>query len=219
MKTSEGQRRIFKSLLALAFVLAFAGSAQAQLKVGTANLRKIFEGYYKTKQADLMLKERGAEADKVLKGMLDDYQKANEEYKNLSSGAADQAVSTDEREKRKKSAEAKLLELQEIERSVTQYRKNNLEGLQDQKRRMREDVLRNIRERVITKAKAGGYNLVLDSSAESFNQTDVILYHSGLTDLTDEVLSDLNANAPAALLRDEKADTEGTSGQKKDGKK
>jgi outer membrane protein len=208
-------RACFKSFLALAFALAFTASAHAQMKVGTANLRKIFEGYYKTKQADQMLKDRGAEAEKVLKGMLDDYQKASESYKTLSASAADQAVSSDERDKRKKSAEQKLLELQEIERQVKQYRTNNIQQLEDQKRRMREDVLRSIRERVTTKAKAGGYNLVLDISAESINQTDVILFSSGLIDLTDEVLSDLNANAPAALLRD----SDSPAGQKKDEKK
>jgi Skp family chaperone for outer membrane proteins len=196
------------SFLALAFVLAFMSTAQAQMKVGTANLRKIFEGYYKTKQADQMLKDRGAEAEKILKGMVDDYQKANDDYKGLSASAADQAVSSDERDKRKKAAENKLRDIQEIERQVKQYRENNIRSLEDQKRRMREDVLRSIRERVTVKAKAGGFNLVLDVSAESFNQTDVILFSSGLTDLTDEVLGDLNANAPAALLRDEKPSSE-----------
>ena len=198
----------FRSSLALAFALVFTASSHAQMKVGTANVRKIFDGYYKTKQADQMLKDRAAEAEKILKDMLDDYQKASEAYKTLSAGAADQAVSSDERDKRKKSAEQKLLELQEIEKQVQQYRKNNIQALEDQKRRMREDVLRNIRERITTKAKAGGYNLVLDLSAETFNQTDVFLFSSGLTDLTEEVLSDLNANAPAALLKDEKPSTE-----------
>ena len=75
-------------------------------------------------------------------------------------------------------------------------------------------VFQELRERITTKAKAGGYNLVLDISAESINQTDVILFSSGLTDLTDEVLSDLNANAPASLLRDEKP-----SAEKKEDKK
>src|SRR6266545_512091 len=55
-KRFMGSRMIFRSFLAVAFALAFTTSAQAQLKVGTANLRKIFEGYYKTKQADQMLK-------------------------------------------------------------------------------------------------------------------------------------------------------------------
>jgi Skp family chaperone for outer membrane proteins len=199
---------VFRGLLALVCVLAFSGPAHAQMKVGTTNLRKIFEGYYKTKQADQMLKERGAEAEKILKRMYDDYAKGNDDYKTLSSGAADQAVSSEEREKRKKSAEEKLRELQEIERQIKQYRENNLRALEDQKRRMREEVLRNIRERITTKAKAGGYNLVLDISAESINQTDVILYSQGLTDLTEEILSDLNANAPAALLRDDKSSAE-----------
>ncbi|MCI0535238.1 MAG: OmpH family outer membrane protein [Verrucomicrobiales bacterium] len=213
-----GFAKVLRSLLILAFALAFTASAHAQMKVGTANLRKIFDGYYKTKQADQMLKDRGAEADKIMKGMLDDYQKASEEYKTLSAGAADQAVSSEEREKRKNAASDKLKELQEIERQVKQYRENNIRALEDQKKRMREDVLRSIRERVTVKAKAGGYNLVLDVSAETINQTDVILFSSGLTDMTDEVLSDLNANAPAALLRDERPAAEGSSGQKKNGK-
>ena len=72
------------------------------------------------------MKDRAGEAEKVLKGMLDDFQKANEEYKKLSSGAADQAASSEERDKRKKSAEAKLIEIQEIERQVKQFRTDNI---------------------------------------------------------------------------------------------
>jgi len=199
-----------RRLASLICAFAFITSTQAQTKIATANLQKLFEGYYKTKVADQQLKERGADAEKVLKGMLDDYQKASDEYKNLSAGAADQAVSAEERDKRKKSAEAKLLELQEIERSVKQYRENNLRSIDDQKRRMRENVLRDIRERITTKAKAGSYNLVIDTSAQGIYQTDVFLFNTGLPDLTDEVLTDLNANAPAALLnpKDEKSGTD-----------
>ncbi|MSU62954.1 MAG: OmpH family outer membrane protein [Pedosphaera sp.] len=193
-----------------------ARAADAQPKIATTNLRKIFEGYFKTKQADLQLKERGAEAEKVLKGMLDDYQKASDEYKTFSAGLADQAVSAEERDKRKKSAEAKLSELQEIERSVKHYRSDNLQRLEDQKKRMRENVLRDIREKITIKAKAGAFNLVLDSSAETINQTDVVLFNNGLTDLTEEIITELNANAPpnlSGIEKDEKKD--GKKGEKK----
>ena len=87
------------------FATAFSAAAQAQPKIATVDLRKIFEGYYKTKQADAQLRERGADAEKQYKGMLDDYQKANEDYKKLVESANDQAVSSEERDKRKKSAE------------------------------------------------------------------------------------------------------------------
>src|SRR5215218_2281703 len=94
-------------LLAGALLFGFASAAQAQPKIATVDLRKIFEGYYKTKQADAQLRDRGTDAEKQYSGMLEDYKKANEEYKKLIESANDQAVAAEEREKRKKSAESK----------------------------------------------------------------------------------------------------------------
>ena len=100
-----------KRLLALTGLFAVAASLQAQPKIATVNLQNVFTNYFKTKQADSLLQEHGAEADKVLKGWLDDYQKANEDYKKLVEGANDQAVAAEERDKRKKAAETKATEL------------------------------------------------------------------------------------------------------------
>src|SRR6476620_5008608 len=83
---------------------AFSTAVQAQPKIATVDLRKIFEGYYKTKQADAQLRERGVDAEKQYKGMLDEYQKANEDYKKLVESANDQAVASEKREERKKAA-------------------------------------------------------------------------------------------------------------------
>ena len=47
------------------------------------DLKKVFDNYYKTKQADGQLRERANDSDKVLKGMRDDFQKAGEEYRKL----------------------------------------------------------------------------------------------------------------------------------------
>src|SRR5689334_5290644 len=96
------------ALLSLVVPLLFGGApaAQAQAKIATVDLRKIFEGYYKTKQADAQLRDRGTEAEKQYSSMLEDYKKANEDYKKLVESANDQAVSAEERDKRKKSAEA-----------------------------------------------------------------------------------------------------------------
>src|SRR5688572_492761 len=99
-------RSLCASLLAAGcLLLAFSAQGQAQPRIATVDLRKVFEGYFKTQQADTQLRERGADAEKQYKGMLDDYQKANEEYKKLVESANDQAVSSEERDKRKKAAE------------------------------------------------------------------------------------------------------------------
>ena len=74
----------FKQCLALGAALAFLtaadASAQAQ-KIGVVDMKKAFDSYYKTKQAEAQIKDRAAESDKVYKGMIEDYKKANEEYK------------------------------------------------------------------------------------------------------------------------------------------
>jgi outer membrane protein len=191
---------VFKAFLVGAALVAFSATAQAQPRIGTVDLKKVFDGYYKTRQADTQLKDRATEAEKVLKGMLDDYQKSTEDYKRLSDGAVDQAVSSEERDRRSKAAQTKLLELQEIERSVKQYRAETTSRLEEQKKRMRDNILREIRDVITTKAKAGNYAFVLDIAAETVNLTPVVLYTTGQNDLTDEILAQINANAPAGVL-------------------
>jgi outer membrane protein len=195
--------------LAAALLGGSASVAQAQPKIATVDMRKIFEGYYKTKQADAQLRERGSDAEKQYKSMLDDYQKANEDYKKLVESANDQAVSSEEREKRKKSAETKVLELNEIEKTLTQFKREKQSTFDEQKRRMRDQIVREIREQINNKARAGGFSMVLDSSAESINQVPFLLFTNGQNDLTDEILSQMNIAAPPGSLDADAKDTSG----------
>ncbi|HNQ87244.1 MAG TPA: OmpH family outer membrane protein [Verrucomicrobiota bacterium] len=181
-----------------------AVSAQAQPKIAVVNLKTVFDGYWKTKQSDATVKERQAEFEKERKKMVDDYQKANEEYRKLAESASDPAVAADERDKRKKTADSKLLEIKEIEQNVGQFDRQFRTQITDQIKRMRENIMREIRELVNTKAKAASYTLVLDTAAESVNQTPIVLFSSGVPDLTEEVLTELNAKAPPGSLTTEK---------------
>lgn len=188
-----------KLVLAALAALFLAAPAQAQSKIGTVDLKKVFDGYWKTKQADANLKDRASEFDKKRKEMVEEFQKANEEYKKLLDGANDQAVSAEEREKRKKSAETKLLEIREIEQSVNQFDRSARTTLAEQQRRMRDNILEEIRSIVNAKAKAGGYSLIFDTAGETINNTPVVPFSDGKNDLTDEVLGQLNATAPLGV--------------------
>ena len=184
--------------MALAGAVCAAGQLRAaDMKIGLVDLKKVFDSYHKTTQADTQLKERAADSEKVLKGMIDDYQKASTDYKDLVDKSNDQAVSSEERDKRKKSAETRLMEIQEIERSLKQVRAQTQTTLDEQKKRMREEILSRIRDVVNDKAKKAGYNLVFDTASQSINQTEVILYSAGNNEFTEEVLSELNKDAPA----------------------
>jgi len=178
---------------------AFACTAGAQQgKVGIIDLRKVFDDYHKTKTADARLKDQAADLDKERKVMMEQYQKAADDYKAALDGANDQAVSADEREKRKKTAESKLLDIKKLETDIGQFDRQARSTLEEEQRKLRDRILGEIRGIINTKAKAAGYTLVVDSAAETVNKTPVVMYTNGENDLTAAVLADLNANAPAS---------------------
>lgn len=190
-----------KASLVLGLLLLSGPGLFAQNKIATIDLKRVFDGYWKTQQADGSLREKAAEFEKKNKLMVEDYQKATEEYKKVLDSANDAAVSIEEKDKRKKAAEAKLLEINEIEQSIKQFERSARAQISEQQRLMREKILNEIRELINTKAKAADYNLVIDTAAESINTTPVILFKSGQADLTDAILTQLNATAPAGTLK------------------
>jgi outer membrane protein len=189
---------IFVATVLISFASASA-SAQSQ-RIAVVDMKKAFDTYYKTKQAEAQIKDRAAESDKVYKGMIEDYKKANQDYKALIDGSNDQAVSGEEREKRKKAAETKLLDLQEIEKSVKQYESQARTTIGAMEKRMRDKIVEEIREVVNRLSSSGGYAYVLDSAAVTPYQTPIILYSDARSDLTDAVIKEINATAPPGSL-------------------
>src|SRR6184192_4273705 len=195
----------FQRLCILLLFLSLALTSYAQSRVGIVDLRKVFDEYYKTKAADKTLKDRQEDLFKESKVLTDQYQILNEVCRKAVDGASDQAVAADEREKRKKAAEGKLLEMKELEQNITQFDRQMRTTLEEQQRSMREKILAEIRTVVTSRAKAANYSLVIDTASESFNKTPVILFTNGENDITTAVLAQLNANAPAsASVREEK---------------
>lgn len=182
-------------LLFAACASPFAAGA-AEQKLATVDLKKVFEDYYKTKIANTKLQDELAELEKERKAMLDDYKKAGEDHKKALNEANDQAVSADERERRKKAAEAKLIEMNEIEQRVKQFDRTAIGNLEERKRQAHEKIVGEIRAVINARARAGGWHYVLDAAAESQARTPILLFSDG-HDLTADVLKQLNANAPA----------------------
>jgi len=172
--------------------------ALAEQRIAIIDLRKVFDNYWKRQQAEAALKSTGAEMDKELKGLQEDYQKAQDDYKKLLESANDQSVTSEERDKRKTAAENKLLQLKDAENTMRTFVDTARDKLDSQKKRMRDNILADIRAAISAKAKAGSYTLVIDSASDSFNQTPVLLYTNGENDMTDAILSQLNAGAPPA---------------------
>jgi outer membrane protein len=213
-----------KLLLALTAIIALgcASSAAdaAELKVATVNLKKAFDDYWKTKQADKQLKDEAATHEKRYKEMMEDIKKTDEEYRKLAESTNDTAIAETEREKRKKAAVDKLRQLQDMDGALKAWMRSTGDGITEKKRNLREKILGEIKSYIEARARAGNFTLVLDSSAESVNNAPMLLYVVGITDLTDELLKQLNATAPV-ITPDPPKTTELTpkNGEKKHDKK
>jgi outer membrane protein len=189
-------------LIPLCLLSLAATIPAAEVRIGLIDLKKVFDDYYKTKLADASIKDEAAGLDKDRKGMTDDYQKAVEEYKKSVEEANNQAISADEREKRKKEAEGRLIKVNDLEQSIKQFDRTARGNLEEKQRMARDKILTEIRTVVTEKAKTAGYTLVLDSAAEGMSRTPVVFYTAGAdNDLTAAVIAQLNATAPPDLLR------------------
>ena len=184
-------RTVILTLSMLAFLSA---PAFAQTKIASVDMPKLFNGYWKTKQSQVLLENRKTELRKEIKDMADGLEKAQADYKRLLDQANDQAISADERDKRKLAATDSAKDLNSRKSAIEQFQRQAEAQLADQSQRMSANLLGEIKKAITDKAKAGNYSFVLNSANSPNNEG--VVYVSGDNDLTTSVLGQLNAGAP-----------------------
>ena len=180
-------------LILVTLLLTIAISASAQQKIATVDMKKLFNGYYKTKMAQIAIDKDKADARKDLKDMADGLDKAQTDYKQLLAQADDPTISDVERQRRKQAVADKAKAINESKAAYDQYSRQAEVQLQDQVQRMTSNLLVDIQAAIKTKAKLAGYSLVLNSTS------DAVVFDAGEADLTADVLAQLNAGAPIDL--------------------
>lgn len=179
--------------LALLFGILSSPLAQAQGKIASIDLQKVFDNYWKTKQISDNLQTQGKDYQTRRETLIKQYQAVNEEYRKLRESATDPAASSSEREKRVKEADAKLVEVRGMEKDITDYDNTTKSQIVETQARMKKNIVRDIREKIAQIAKKDGFSMVIDTAAEARTETPIILYNDGSNDLTEKVLSLLNA--------------------------
>ena len=206
--SSHSPRFLAGAILATALALASLPTSAAELKIGTIDLKKVFDGYWKKVVADASIKDEANGLEKELKAFTDEHDKAVSDYKKALDEANNQAVSADEREKRKKDAEGKLIKVNDLRQTIEQFNRTARGNLEEKLRRTRDNLVKEIQTVVSSKAKSLGFSLVLDTSEpEPGGRPSSVIYSNGDNDITVNVLAQLNANAPPDLpVTDDKKD-------------
>lgn len=186
-------------LLIVAVVISAVAtfSASAQQKIASVNLKKLVNGYYKTKLAEDALQNHVTELQKEIKDMADGLEKSKVDYKQLLDQANDQARSQDDRAKLNQAATDKAKDISNSQVALQQFQRQAEAQLTDQKQRMLQDLLDEIQKAVGVKAAAAGYMMVVNSSSPE----SAVVYVDPATDITASVLSQLNAGAPVDVSK------------------
>lgn len=172
--------------------------ATAQTKIATLDLQKVFDGYWKTKQISENLQGQGKEYEAQREKLVAQYQELNEAFRLLREAIDDPAASSAGKEKRTKEADAKLAEIREMEQTINDYDNTTRTQITETQNRMKQNIVREIRETVAGIARKEGYNMVLDTAALARTDTPILLFHDGTADVTEKVLTQMNAGASQA---------------------
>jgi outer membrane protein len=178
-------------VIAVSLLWVGVASAQTQLKIASVDLKKLFNGYYKTKLAEDLLDKDQADARKGLRELADNIDKAQTDYKQLLGQEDDPAISSDARDKIKQSVDDKAQQITSLKADYERELREADATLSDKKQRMMTNLFNEIQKAVSDKARLGGYTLVVDSAS-----SEAVVYVSPDTDITASVLSQLNAGAP-----------------------
>ena len=200
----------------LALSIGFATPAKAQLKIGTVDVQKVFNAYYKTKDANDKLKEAEKAYKDELDSRMDSYKKTFDAINKLNDEINKPDLSGAAKDQKSQERDSKINEAKGLEKEIGEFRQTREKQLQDQFRRMRDGIVEEIMRVVNDQVKAQNYDLVLDKSGASANNAvGVVLYSRDSYDFSDPVISKLNANqptsTPAAATEQEKKPAAGTS--------
>ena len=192
-------------VLALAVALFGTSSASAQtLKIGTVDMKRVFDNYYKTKDAESKINEARNAAKKELEDRMDIAKKALDEVKKLDEDINNTALSKETKDQKQKLRSDKAVELQNMDREIREFQQSREKQLQEQSMRMRAGIVDDINKVVADRVKAESYNLVFDKSGPSLNGVPIVLYSMENYDFTDSVIKALN------LSRGKDSDTTST---------
>ncbi len=179
--------------VAAVLVCGVALTAPAQdHRLAFVDLDYIFNEFYKTGLADERLREQADEFNEERRRMVGEYEALQEAFSQAREDAQNAALSEDVRSRRRAEAEDMLVDIRDFENRIQRFDQSRRKQLEDQGRRMRSRLVEEIQEVIRTYARNEGYHVVIDSSGQSLNAVEIVLYVDARIDISDAIISILN---------------------------
>jgi outer membrane protein len=182
----------------LAFPMALF--AQGTLKIGTVDMQRAFKEYNRTKEAEAKMKDAATAAQKEFNDRAESYKKALDDVNNLNKQLEAPTLSAEAKSQKAKERDDKIANIKNMEREMNDFRQTRERQLQEQQMHMREGIVKEITEVVMTKVRDNKMDLVFDKSGMSLNGVPVLMYAPDGYDFTSDIITVLNKPGRASSV-------------------
>jgi len=189
-----------KLLLVCLLFFAPVSLASADLKIAVIDLSKAFDQYYKTQDAQKLLKQKQDGYQKEIQDLINEYQHMGEDAEALDKAAKDPTLAPAARDEKSKALDLKKQDLLTMQNKITEMRTERSNEIREELLRRHKEIVDEISKVVTDYSGPQGYDMVIDKSSQSAaSGVSLVLYNSSkLVDITTDIITLLNKSAPAS---------------------
>ncbi len=188
---------IRSAFIALSLAATFTLQA-ADLKIGVIDMSKVFQEFHKTKSAAEKYKGNYEKAAQEMQERQAVYKSLAAEAQKLQKIAQDPIITPEQRNKHAAELGEKVKEIRSMEMEMQEFAERRQTQLKQEDMQIRKGLYEEILVVVRDKSKADGFDIVFDKTGVSLSTIPVILHvkEGAATDMTDQLIVELNKNAP-----------------------
>jgi|GEM_PF-1171416 len=169
------------------------------LSIAVVDMKRVFEGFYKTKEAEQTVNGKRGAAKKEVEEFMQKVSRASEDLKKLDQQLAEPGLSAAVRKTRTAERETKAAALEARNRESRELGASREKQVQDEAVALRNGIVDAISGVIVEGVRANGHvDLVFDSSGPSLNAVLILQRAEGVPDWTDAVVAALNSSQAGA---------------------
>lgn len=181
--------------VAAALLLLTTFSVEAQPRrgmVAVADFDAVYTNYFKTRLANDQLLEMSDGINREKSRMQVLFLEREQKFRELRDRAMQEELSEAERSDIRVEADENMVEMRRLEQRIKEYNESQQKLLDEQTRRIRGNLIDEIRERIRRYATDNGILMILDRSQVDDGGVPAVLFRDDTVDLTTEIINEIN---------------------------
>jgi len=192
----------------IALLLTTVTLQAADLKIGVIDMSKVFQEFHKTKTAAEKYKGNYEKAHQEMQERQEVYKNLANEAQKLQKIAQDPIITPEQRAKYGAELNEKLKEIRSMEMEMQEFADRRQQQLKQEDMQIRKGLYEEILVVVRDRSKKDAFDIVFDKTGVSLSTVPIILHvrEGAATDLTDQLIVELNKDAPPPGTEPKKED-------------